>query len=439
MIDTIELKLHNVSTNYPVTRTRLQATSEKGHTTFMVDKDTGECLENTQIRAIMHHDSSNILPLAQRSDLRLGSHHYTLSYKFDYRQDIVHFNFSIPKYIHGTNIIQFIRYADQSAEGVYRYLVSFIQAFFNKLCFEPVNLPDVEITRVDFCYNQFFHYKYDALRYLDEQKQLVSKFARNTKNEAIRYTSSLFYSTKRYSFKIYHKGTEFERHDRKELAKNNVTKHSVDFLQNVADRINRYEVTFRKSMFDYVFNQRKLYEAYIKWYRKAFPGFRVLSPDMQRRVEDFTKQSKRYVLGAISDVDAIDFKTAVFDLPLFTELYNFFWDYVQKYQLECKMSVYDVMKKAETLNADRDKLKDESLRRKASINTPMVVTLALLAQYYSLDDLKKTGLMPKSTFYRYQKQLSRLGYSSKSRIADMPPPSLDYLEYLSIFKDYHLK
>jgi len=267
----------------------------------------------------------------------------------------------------------------------------------------------------------------------------VSKFARNTKNEAIRYTSSLFYSTKRYSFKIYHKGTEFEKHDRKELAKNNVTKHSVDFLQNVADRINRYEVTFRKSMFDYIFNQRKLYEDYIKWYRRAFPGFRILTPDMQRRVEDFTKQSKRYVLGAISDVDAIEFKTAVFDLPLFTELYDFFWDYVQKYQLECKMSVYDVMKKAETLNVERDKLKDESLRRKASINTPMVVTLALLAQYYSLDDLKKTGLMPKSTFYRYQKQLSRLGYSSKSRIADMPPPSLDYLEYLSIFKDYHLK
>ena len=103
------------------------------------------------------------------------------------------------------------------------------------------------------------------------------------------------------------------------------------------------------------------------------------------------------------------------------------------------MSVYDVVKKVDEKNAERDKVNDEKLRKKMSFNKPMLVTLALLTQTYSLDELRKSGLLPKTTFYRYQNQLAKLGYTSKGRLIDIPPPSLDYLEYLSYFSSNHLK
>ncbi len=69
----------------------------------------------------------------------------------------------------------------------------------------------------------------------------------------------------------------------------------------------------------------------------------------------------------------------------------------------------------------------------------MIVTLALLTQYYSLDELRKSNLLPKSTFYHYKTKLEKVGINSEGSLTDMPPPSLDYTEYFYYFSKHHIK
>lgn len=440
MIDTVNFKLKNVS-NYPLIKTQYEATANTGQTIVETDTETGEIFSNTKIRAILHHDSDNFIPLTKRSSLYIASSHYTLSHRYNIAQDEISFDFSIPKYLFGTNIIQFIRYFDQSAETIYKYLMSFLTGFVRKHFIEPVDLKDIHITRIDFCYNQFFNSQYDSVKYLTEQKELLTKYARSTRNDYRNYDTSFVYITNRYSFKIYHKGTEFKKHDRKKLQEKNPTGHDLNTLQDIANRVNRYEITYRKSMLDYLYKEKELHNKDVSF---LFSGatrksLRSLSPAYYDQCLQFIDRGKNYVLTPVSQDHSIRTQDVYFSFDVFKVLYNHFWEYVQKYQLECKMSVYDVVKKVDEKNAERDKVNDEKLRKKMSFNKPMLVTLALLTQTYSLDELRKSGLLPKTTFYRYQNQLAKLGYTSKGRLIDIPPPSLDYLEYLSYFSSNHLK
>lgn len=440
MIDTIKLILTNVS-KYPLIQTQYERATKTGNTLITIDEDTGEFFENTKIRALLHHDSNSLIPLIQRGSLHIASSLYALSYKYNVQSDSIDFEFSIPKYIYGTNILQFVNYFDQDVESQYNKLMGFVEGFANKHFIEKIDLIDLQLARIDFCYNQFFASKYDALKYLNEQKELLTKYARSTKNDYRSYETSLSYITKRYSFKIYHKGTEFKKHDKVKLANNNPTGENIDYLQEVSDKILRYEVTFRKAQIDYLFRENELYKPYLNFMfnEKSRKVFRLTNPKFYERSLKFSENGKNYVFAKLKQFEAIDTDTVYFSEDVFSVLYNFFWDYVKKYQLECKISVYDVMKKVELKNQERDQIKDPALRKKLSYNKPMIVTLALLSQYYSLDELRKTGLMAKTQFFHYQAKLKTLGFTSKNRLADIAPPSLDYLEYKYYFGKHHSK
>ena len=441
MIDTLNLRLSNVKL-YPLTKLIFEKTASKtGTTSFEVDEDTGEVYSSSQIRALMFHDSSTFIPLTKRDSLYIGSSHYTLSYKYNVREDCVDFDFSIPKYLYGTNILQFVKYFGQDYETQYNFLMSFIRSFIKKIAIEVVDMANVSITRIDLCYNQFFNSKFDAFKYLDEQKKLLSKYARSSRNGAVRYDESLTYVTKRYSFKIYHKGTEFRKNDMVKLADRNPTKEGLDNLASVADRILRYEITVRKAQIDYLFKQNKLYNKYLGFYysESSRKSFRHLQPDFYKRCLKFAERGHNYVCSPVSQFEAIDTGNVFFSVDVFKLIYQFFWDYVAKFQMECKMSVYDVLKKIEAKNNDRDKLPVEfdKMRRKASHNRNMLVSMALLAQYYPLSELRKSNIIGRSQFYKYQSQLKELGLHEKGVLVDVPPPAIDYMEYLAIFGKHH--
>lgn len=440
MIDTINLRLSNVR-SYPLTKLRFEQTAKTGNTSFEIHEDTGEVIENTRIRALLHHDTGNIIPLTKRNNMYIASSHYSLSYRYNIAADCVDFDFSIPKYLYGSNIIQFIKYFDQGSDVLYNYLMGFITSFIKKISYEPISMADVSITRIDFCYNQFFASKYDALKYLDEQKKLLPKYARSTKNEATNYGTSLSYVTKRYSFKIYHKGTEFRKHDKRKLADNNVLGVNIDELQNDADRILRYEVTFRKAQLDYLFREKQLYNQYVKFFFSDATrrSFRLTNPQMYEHVLKFCERGHTYLCAPIKQFEAIQSGSVAFDYPIFNELYKFFWEYVKKFQLQCKMSIMDIVHKVDEKNAVRDMVGDKALRKKMSFNKPTIVLLAHMLQTYTLEELRKTGLMPKATFYRYQKKLKELGVVTTGKLVDVAPPSLDFQEYLHIFGRFHLK
>lgn len=440
MIDTIKLKLNNVS-KYPLTLTKFESTTRTGQTLIHVDEDTGEYVENTKVRALLHHDSDTIIPLSKRSQLHVASSDYSVQYFYNITQDYIDFEFSVPKYMYGTNILQFIKYYSQDSDDIYEALNYFVSQFFVKNCPDVIDMLDVELLRLDLCYNQFFNSKYDAKKYLNEQKELLVKYARSTKNAFRTYENALLYTTKRYSFKIYHKGDEFRKNDRRKLAKSNPTGHSIEELQLISDKILRYEVTFRKAQIDYLFEQNNIHLDYVKFLRNeaARKSFRLTNRPFYDRCIEFTEQSKHFVFAKIEQHEAIMSQTVSFNKKVFNTMFTFFWDYVKKYQLSQKLSVYDILKKIDENNEIRDTATSKKLRADLSFNKPMLTVLALLTNYESLDSLRKSELMSKTTFYRYKKQLSKLGINSEARLIDIPPPALDYLDYKMYFGHHHLK
>jgi hypothetical protein len=440
MIDTILFKLNNVS-KYPLTLTKFEHATRTGETNFMVDYDTGEFLENRKVRAILHHDSDTIIPLSKRSKLHIPSSNYNLSYFYNITQDFITFEFSIPKYIWGTNIIQFIKYFSQDANTTYDYLIDFVNGFFLKTCYDVIDLADVELMRLDLCYNQFFNSKVDAIHYLAEQKELLQKYARASKNKYRSYDSSFIYTTKRYSFKIYHKGEEFKIHDRKELAKKNPTGHSLKDLQDIADKILRYEITFRKGQINYLFEKNELHTKYVSFLNSesGTKSMRLMNRDLYEQSLTFVEQSKRFIFAPIKQAEAIRLQTVAFDRSIFACMFNFFWETVKKYQLTNKISLGEVKEKIMLLNGKRDTAVSKVLRNKLSYNTNMLMALTLLTEYTTLDELQKSGLFGRSSFFNYKAKLKTLGIESNARLTDMPPPDLDYSDYQAYFGHKHLK
>jgi hypothetical protein len=438
MIDTILIRLSNVN-NYPTTKLRFEQTSKTGQTVVNIDEDSGEVFTGGSVRALLHHDTDNLIPLTKRNSVHVPSSNYQLLYKYNVVEGYVEFEFSIPKYLYGTNILQFIRYYGQDSETQYSYLMNFIKTFIDKMTYDVIDMRDVSIRRIDLCYNQMFACKYDALRYLDEQKGLQVKYARSTKNDYRNYETSLQYTTKRYSFKIYHKGTEFAKHDKLKLADSNPTGEHIDVLQESADRTLRYEVTIRKAQIDYLFRERQLYNPYVSFFfnERSRQSFRLLNPSYYKQIIKFCERGHEYVCAPVSQDRAINNYTVHYSKHVFDECYKFFWDYVGKYQLQCKMSVVDVMQKIDDKNEIASKIGDKALRDKQRFNRTALTLLALLSQTYSLDSLRKSGLIPKSTFYQYQSDLKELGYTSHGKLTDVAPPGLDYMEYLLAFGKHH--
>jgi len=153
-----------------------------------------------------------------------------------------------------------------------RLIRSFIIGFFqNEFTLHEIDLMDVEVNRIDVCFNQMFRTKDDALKYLEYQKRLKKKYAKDEEGTMREYATSLMYVTKNYSAKIYHKGTEYNKNDLKEHLKINKEKKreyfNVKKFQSFADRILRYELTIRNGYLNYLFKHNI--------FRKNCPFFKI--------------------------------------------------------------------------------------------------------------------------------------------------------------------
>lgn len=172
----------------------------------------------------------------------------------------IQFEFSIPKYLYGNSLAQFIPQANSvymqeysimdlksfafQRDILYPRLRKFIHRFFEDLChkFELEAMPNLnylEIRRLDFCYNQFHKDKATALNALSHMKKRTKKRAR--KNSRVinsrEFANTLEYRTADGSyFKIYHKGTEFSstKGDLKKMLK--INDAYIEFLAEKESR-----------------------------------------------------------------------------------------------------------------------------------------------------------------------------------------------------------
>lgn len=305
MIDTVILRVHNLEKNHTLVN-NLDNFTTKGYETRLLDvpasfmkdisekgiKDPAIILEELRFKNKMGKGGRYILKTKVGKHVNLSSH-YMLTYFINYTKDYVEFNFSIPKYKYGTNMFLFVRHQvdrgymffnastlDFNMRDSYELLMTFLKRFFHwEFIMCTVKFTDIEINRIDVCFNQVFKDKADALLYLEYQKRLKKKYARDENGVMRGYETSLMYVTNRFSAKIYHKGTEYERHDKKEHLKYNNEKRVEYFktksLQVFADRILRYELTLRNPFLNYI-HKRHIFRKKDKQWQNLYTQYHLV-------------------------------------------------------------------------------------------------------------------------------------------------------------------
>ncbi|MBC7410897.1 MAG: hypothetical protein H7331_00390, partial [Bacteroidia bacterium] len=198
---------------------------------------------------------------------------YKIIYNLDPNYGKITAEFSLPKYIYGTNIIQSVENVnekdftfstdkfniDHHVKDCYDRFYKMINQYFkNEFPLCKIDFTQIEITRIDLCFNHIFETKTDAFAYLDLMKESKRNYQRSTHPTGRYETSFMHVSGNDYSFKAYLKGPEYARDDAPEHRKINKLKNKqifdVDFLQQTADKIIRYEITCRRQYFDYHHN-----------------------------------------------------------------------------------------------------------------------------------------------------------------------------------------
>ncbi|TXG99096.1 MAG: hypothetical protein E6R08_02865 [Nevskiaceae bacterium] len=273
MIDTIHIRLHDLKANYRVAE---QAYHHwKGMTAGFYEVDPTKAERYLKLKYVEFNDSRKTT-LRYINRFIAGSYHYTVNYRIDVERDFIEYQLSIPKYLYGSNVLQFVQHRDElskmfdatratkwkwNANQLHDRLIAFVRKFFkDQYPNLKVNMRYVELNRIDLCWNQFFDSAKDAFVYMDYQKRIRKRYLRGISNNMDRYDTTIFYKNEYYSFKIYHKGTEFKKHDAVEMRRLNKLRKRLVFdvnkYQAVADRILRYEMTIRSQWMSRLYRQQ---------------------------------------------------------------------------------------------------------------------------------------------------------------------------------------
>ena len=112
MIDTIVLHIHNLNSYKFLYEQVFQPTSKKDTVTELyVEKETGEVTERAYVRNLFYSQSSKFLPVTHRGNISVPSWDYNVRYRTlisEVSGGKMEIEFSIPKYIYGTNLFQFL-------------------------------------------------------------------------------------------------------------------------------------------------------------------------------------------------------------------------------------------------------------------------------------------------------------------------------------------
>lgn len=287
MVDTICLRITNLMSYSWIGKVLDLSMRKEGITVLQVQDVPGDYRNDVaNIKEIRYNDTGKRRVLYSNR-IQLPSSHYYLAYKIDDLKDCIDFNFSIPKYIYGTNIMQFTPHIQdrknyyprsdiekfEFIEGVtFDKLMSFLDGFLLKLCYKTVengenvtyaiDKKDVEIQRIDLCFNQYFQSKQDALDYLKYQKRVKKSYIRDTSKNKVDWGSSIFLQSRNYVAKIYHKGKEYESSGGEKKHHDQINKSArrevfpTELLQNEADRILRYEISFKNGYLSRIYKKK---------------------------------------------------------------------------------------------------------------------------------------------------------------------------------------
>lgn len=462
MIDTVVLRIHRISEKYEHLVKYLNQINTDNYVKKIHHANSDEISKTS----MLYGDTGNVRELTHRSSIHNSSSHYDIAFSISKERDFIELNFSLPKYVHSTNVLQFVDYHDQSLKHTFDKFQAEISRFFSVYFPLAPDWIDVEVNRIDLCFNQFFLNKGDALRYLDEQRNLNLQYARSDTNKFQQYgDTTVQYHTDNYSFKIYHKGTEFKKNDYLKLCKNNPKGFNLEHIRDTSDRILRYEMTCRKGLLNYIFKQKVKDDVNTMFNHNLGEIAKLkgsLRNNLMRKTGNKTKYgvvvktdaaiemfvhksvvNKRFAFHLDSfwdyamerPIDLLDNYELSFDFNLFQHLHNFFWDKVNRYQLGIKMGIVDIYDKIKRMQDDKDMTNKLFNKNDKIAQTGQLLLIATLSQYTDITDLKK--VLPKATYYRYLKKLEDIGIPKHSPDIAVRPPELDFTTYFYEFGKYH--
>ena len=489
MIDTVVLRFHGIAQGEPHerlaewlnrTHTRTGKTVTMTPSTDQAHTVTAQILHRTTLH---YHDTGNVQQVAHYN--QLASSHYTIAYKIDIIRQFVEINLSIPKYIFGTNILLFNRphtsklfFAAKHCElgpnlaEAYKRLGRFLEKFFATE-FGTIELDNskIEINRIDICYNQVFDSKDDALDYLNQLRKLKKKNARDSTNYSRDWKTSIVYKTDRYSFKVYHKGSEFAKNDSKKLHDiNERGKHSftfpVAYYQQFADRILRYEMTLRNTQLSYLYMNHLfradcyIWQAGIALYKQEkqkkqhpdkFATWRAgLTRDevkLLAYVNERVNKTKHFFLAVDSRSARFDEETsearftqwpgkperfdyyAPFSSELWALLTGQFLRVLDEFKLEVHQDHHSVLAKADAYNkkilSDREKLINLGFDKKTTHYQALGETITIsklkiilkMLETQTFEEIADSNVFARATWYRHRKTLQQLGLTQVSQLS----------------------
>lgn len=493
MVDTIVLRIHDLRKHHDLVKyVNMNFNGTSKHTAIIEQKEVEEIRKSPYVDDKFMVDyfknsktGTHIIRYKSQERLNTSGHYYF--HAFENRdRDFLEFNFSIPKYKWGTNILVFGRHMwdkdfaffnhsslRYNLDESYDLVIAFIKSFFLKEFTDAfrIDLSCVEVNRIDLAYNQVFENKAHALEYLEYQKQIRRKHTRNDINNFREYETSLMYTTKRYSLKIYHKGSEYKKHDKKEHKRINKLKGTEYFkineLQNIADRILRYEITFRDTMLTYLFNNyvfRKKCPVHVANYKiyKKVDGINAKNDRIADKIAKITDPKKKdaykranpylvkdqreeriyssmkkllsrgrqFMLKTTDSIDLFnnvtgryeDFEErAPFSKALFRECSKFFMDFIKEFQVTEKPSLSTVA----------DRIDDYNNTHYKPLPRNEMLKFYELLQNNTFEDIKKKGLYSRATYYRYMDRFEKIGVT-KNCVVD-----LDLICVAADLRNYH--
>ena len=305
-----------------------------------------------------------------------GKYVASWNYHIHYRifEDRIELEFSLPKFIYGTNVLELKDYHFKSSP--YELLRNGVKFFFKKITPNVnINYSYVVLKRWDFCYNQVFVDKYETdicLKYL--------KLANDSKHDIKNYNYGIVEISKSKYFKIYHKGKEFEKNDSKKLHEH----LCHDRFLELANRTLRYEKKFTPKSWSYHYNIHVKYQHQVQQKKDYYKAKKLGKVTKQQR-KDF-ESLINFTLGNSKVYGA----TKLMDW-YFNHLYELF-------RKEIK-SKYNLGKKSTTT---LKKLVVEEHENKRQF----VKILSYIKVFGSLKKAQENKAFSKKTYYRYKKLMS---------------------------------
>lgn len=207
---------------------------------FMLSREGG-IMDNSQKTEVFFYPVSG--------KMQTASSDYHTNFRVLENKDTIEFTLAIPKYFYGHNVAQFVPNVDSKrfkdnpftvrefmgqANLLHERIREFIFTFFADLSamlsipkLYDFDISDVEIKRLDFCYNQTFASPAMVTDFITAQKKFYKKRALSNgvreKQVLNDFDTSLYFrhSKDGFFFKIYKKGDEFIANDYVRLSKVN--------------------------------------------------------------------------------------------------------------------------------------------------------------------------------------------------------------------------